>query len=36
VSEGRKIIVSRNSPPLIDLVRIRLDAERVRYSVLTE
>jgi SNF2 family DNA or RNA helicase len=35
LSEGRKIIVFSQFTSMIDLVRIRLDAERVRYSVLT-
>ena len=35
LSEGRKIIVFSQFTSMIDLVRIRLDAEHIRYSVLT-
>jgi superfamily II DNA or RNA helicase len=35
LSEGRKIIVFSQFTSMIDLIRIRLDAERIRYSVLT-
>ena len=35
LSEGRKIIVFSQFTSMLALIRIRLDAERIRYSVLT-
>jgi len=35
LSEGRKIIVFSQFTSMIDLIRLRFDAERIRYSVLT-